>query len=61
MTLPTYRSVENEEHAQKLAYALRGVLDSLAMDTDSRYRFEAIAAANKALVDYKTTNSSFGL
>ena len=61
MPLPTYRSVDNQQHAQKLAYALRDLLTSLHIGEDSRTRFEAVTAANKALVGYKTTNPSFSL
>ena len=59
MTLPTSRMVDNQEHAQRLAYALVELLASLGMDEDTKRRFAAVTAANKALVDYKTTNPSF--
>lgn len=61
MTLPNYRMVENQEHAQRLAYALRGLLDSLKMDKDSKARFAAVTEAQKALVEYKKTNPSFSV
>lgn len=59
MILPTYRSVDNQEHAQRLAYALRELLESLGIDEDTKRRFAAVTAAQKALVDYKQTNPSF--
>lgn len=61
MTLPTSRMVDNEEHAQRLAYALRELLDSLQLDNLPSLRFRAITEANKALVDYKKINPSFSL
>lgn len=61
MKLPTYRMVENQEHAQRLAYALRGLLESLKMDEDTEARFAAVTEAQKTLLGYKKTNPSFGL
>lgn len=61
MTLPNYRMVENQEHAQKLAYALRGLLESLKMDEGTKAHFAAVTEAQTALVGYKKTNPSFGL
>ena len=61
MTLLTYRSADNQEHAQRLAYALKKLLYSLRVGEDTKVRLTAVTGAQKALVEYKKTNPSFQL
>lgn len=61
MTLPTYRASRNEEHAQRLAYALVGLIKAYGMDESTAHAFAAINEANRALANYAKDNRDFYL
>ena len=59
MTLPTSRSVRNEEHAARLAYALRNLMDAQGMDDQPSHIFGAWNDALVALRNYSIDNPAF--
>lgn len=61
MTLPTYRAVRNADHAQRLAYALVGLIKAYGMDESASHAFAAINEANRALANFAKDNPDFYL